>query len=432
MFSLPACQVRENQLILQTTPLSGESLSAYGWVGVSFTEPMDRETIAAAFSLSPPVVGETFWQDQTFWFRPIDPYLQDTIYTASLSGEISTAAGRALRVDRTWDFTLRPPDLLYFVPQGEGGEIWRASADGFDPRPLTDTAGAVQEFAADRSGSLIAFSALNSAGGSDLWVMDRDGENQSRLLDCGADLCGEPAWSMDRARIAYTRSIYNPSAGGYAPAQVWTVEAESRETAQLYQSEIAFGHSPSFSPDGRKLATYDTTQNAIRVLDLLTSQESGIPRTLPGSGDWSADSRQILFTDVLTAENEPFVEIYIADLQNGEVRIAFETPSTDTDFSQPRWHPDGNWLAVALRPVNAGISKALWVLPLSLGAPIRVTDEPSANYSAYQWDPWGEILVFQRLSLGGSEPQITRWRWDWETREAVQILEEGARPQWLP
>jgi len=429
---LSSCKIQENRLISQTTPQPDEIISAFGWVGVSFTGPMDHESVDKSFSISPPVEGETFWQENTLWFRPIEPFVQDTIYTVQLSGEVVTAEGRTARLDRTWDFTIRQPDLIYFVPMGEGGEIWRASADGGDPRPLTPSSVAALEYAADCSGEQIAFSVLNKAGGSDLWLMDRDGADQRLLLNCDQDLCSEPAWSMDRVRIAYTRTVYDPSAGGYDPAQVWTVDVASGDTAQLYQSTIAFGHSPSFSPDGQKLSTYDTTQNAIRVLDLQTSQESGIPRTLPGSGDWSADSRQILFTDVLAAANEPFVEIYIADLASGEVDTAFKTPSTDTDFSQPRWHPEGNWLAVALRPVNANITKALWILPLSLGAPISVADDPSANFSAYQWDPWGKTLAFQRLVLSGSDPQISIWRWDWETREAVQIIKQGARPQWLP
>lgn len=426
------CQSRGDQLISQTIPLPGESISAFGWAGISFSQPMNQESVEAAFSISPKVQGETFWQEETFWFRPIAPFSLNETYQARLLGELETSDGYTASVDHTWEFTIRPPDLIYFVPMAEGGEIWRASADGGDARQLTDTGGNVFEFSPDRSGSQIAFSDQNESGGRDLWIIGRDGENQRLLLNCGNDVCGEPAWSMDRARIAYTREVYVPEAGGYQPAQVWTVEVEGGETSQLYQSEIAFGHSPSFSPDGKKLASYDTTQKAIRVLNLQTSLESGIPRVLPGSGDWSPDSTQILFTDLLPAENEPFVEIYIADLEDGTLKPAFETPSTDTDFSQPRWRPDGDWLAVSLRPVNANITKALWVLPLAEGNSIRVAGEPSANYSAYRWDPWGESLVFQRFDLGNSDSETTILRWDWDSRQAVRIIEEGARPQWLP
>lgn len=432
VFVLSSCQIQENRLISQTVPLPGESISAFGWVGVHFSETMEQASVEAMFSISPPVDGETFWQEETFWFRPITPFSKDTAYQARLAGELETLDGRRASVNLSWAFTIRPPDLIYFVPMDEGGEVWRASADGMDPRQLSITGGNVFEFATDRSGALIAYSVQNEAGGRDLWLMDRDGENQRMLLNCNNDVCGEPAWSMDKTRIAYTREVYIPGVGGYDPAQVWIVKVKRGETSQLYQSEVAFGHSPSFSSDGLKLATYDATQNAIRVLNLHTSQESGIPRILPGSGDWSSDSERLLFTDLVEAENEPFVEIYIADLANGTVETAFDDPTTDTDFSQPRWHPDGNWLAVSLRPVNANITKALLILPLEAGSPISVGGDPAANYSAYQWDPWGDSLVYQRLAFGGSDPEISLWRWDWDSRQAVKILESGTRAQWLP
>lgn len=431
-FILPACQIQQNRLIAQTHPLTGEALSAFGWVGVEFSRPMNGASVENAFSISPPVEGKTFWQEDTFWFRPIFPFSKNSIYQASLAGELETADGLTASVDLAWQFNIRQPDLIYFVFQGDSGEIWRTASDGSQPRQLSTTGGNVFDFSPDRSGEWIAFTVQNDNGGWDLWVMDREGHDQRMLLKCGKDICAEPAWSMDRERIAYTREVYDLEANGYQPAQVWTVDVTSGETSQLYQSESAFGHSPTFSPDGDKLATYDTTQNAIRVLDLNTFQESGIPRILPGSGDWSPDSNRLLFTDLLPAENEPFVEIYIADLVEGSVDTAFIEPSIDTDFSQPRWSPDGNWLAVGLRPVNANITKSLWLLSLVENATIKIADDPSANHSAYQWDSWGESLVYQRLVLGGFDPEITIWRWDWKTRETEQILEEGARPQWLP
>ena len=199
---LSGCQSQAGRFISQATPAAGEAISAFGWVGISFKEPMDKASVEAAFSISPPTKGQTFWQDASFWFRPIAPLSQETIYTAQLSGEIATVDGQTARVDRSWEFTIRQPELIYFVIMDEGGEVWRAGADGSNPRQLSTTGGNVIEFAADRSGSWIAFSLQNEAGGRDLWLMDRDGENQRQLLACGKDVCAEPAWSMDQTRIA--------------------------------------------------------------------------------------------------------------------------------------------------------------------------------------------------------------------------------------
>lgn len=430
---LSSCQIiNRKPLITHTFPLTGTQLSSWGWVGVAFSQPMDTHSVEASFSLSPDMTGVFFWQENAVWFRPSTAYDLESEYQARLAGDLQTADGQIFPVDITWNYSIRQPDLIYTVPLENGGEIWRASSAGSDSQQLSVTGGNVIEFIPDRTGNWIAFSVQNESDGSDIWIMDRDGENQQMLVNCGQDVCGEPAWSMDRLWIAFTRETYHTDSGGYQSAQIWTVDVQTKETSQLYQSDIAFGHSPSFSPDGNKLASYDTTQTGIRVLNLTSSQESLIPRILPGVGDWSQDGSKIVFTDVVAAENEPYVVIYIVDLATQTVEPAFDEAISDTDFSQPRWAPDSKWLAVSLRPINAEFTKALWVLKLNGDALYPVATDPSATHSSYSWDPWGTSLVYQRLAFSSSDTNPSIWLWDWESMASERLIEIGGRPEWLP
>ncbi|MFN2302184.1 MAG: hypothetical protein ACK2TV_00485, partial [Anaerolineales bacterium] len=113
-------------------------------------------------------------------------------------------------------------------------------------------------------------------------------------------------------------------------------------------------------------------------------------------------------------------------------RCCFSSPSTDTEYSQPRWSPAGNWVAVSLRPVNTSINKALWVLRINSGESHLVSDEPSATFSSYRWDPWGDQLIYQRYKLNSANPQLSIWKWDWETQESSLLIENGGRAEWLP
>ena len=429
IIALSGCQSRQNAKIIERVlPSDSSKVSAYGWVGTSFVETMDKATVENAFTLTPNTQGKTFWAGDTFWFRPIQAYETDTTHQASLSGEVVTTEGTSFDVDQTWSFTIREASLLYFVSAGRGGEVWRAQPDGSDPNQLTLTDNNVFEFASDRTGETIVFTYQNTAGGRDLWLMDRDGEDQRLLLNCGQDLCNEPAWSTDGQTIAYTREIYFEEEGGFQPGQIWTVDVENGQTSQLYQSEFAYGHSPSFSPDGEKLASYDTVNNGIRILNLTSSQESIIPTAIPGSGDWSSDGSKIIFTDLVAAENEPYIAVYTLDFNTNEIEQVLDEGAGDTDFSQPRWSPDGERVAVSLRPVNSNISKTLWVLRLDGSFSRQISDDMSATFTAYQWDPWGERLVYQRYDLSSADSSI----WIWEAGESIQIIEKGARPQWLP
>lgn len=389
---------------------------------------MNEESVQKAFTLSPDTAGVTFWQDNKFWFRPIQAYDKDSDYQARLSGEVKTSEGNSFDVDLNWTFTVREPSLLYYVPAVEGGEVWKIKADGSDAEQITFTDNNVLEFSSDRTGETILLTVQNELGGRDLWLMDHGGEDQRLFLNCRQDLCSEPAWSTDGETIAYTREVYLDEEGGYQPAQVWTADTRSGQTAQLYQSDIAFGHSPSFSPDGKKLATYDTLNNGIRILNLTSSQESIIPTVMPGSGDWSPDGSKIIFTNLVAAENEPFVAVYTLDLETDEIQQVLSMGEGDTDFSQPRWSPDGDRVAVSLRPVNSNISKTLWILRLDGSFSRQISDDFSATFTAYQWDPWGDRLVYQRYDLSSGNSSI----WVWTSGENLKIIENGIRPQWLP
>ena len=430
---LCSCQVNPAAtLISHTYPETGDELSAFGWVGVTFKQPMSHETVEGAFFISPDVSGQIFWEDNTFWFRPLLAFKQDKLYQAHLNGDLETTDGQKISVNMTWDFSIREPDLIYYVRDGDLGEIWRCASDGSQIQQLSMTGGNVFDFTSNQSGTWIAYTVQNESNGLDLWVMDRDGENQQLLIDCRQDICSEPAWAMDQSWIAYTRERFLQEANGYQPAQVWEVEIQSSATSPLNQDDRIFGHSPSFSPDGTNLAIYDTTQQAIRVVDLQTLQETLIPHTLPGTGDWSSDSSQILFTDEVPAVMEPFVDLYLAYLSTGEVKTALSEAFTDTTFGQPRWSPDGDWVAISLRPANAAVSKMLWLLSLRGENHLSITNDQSATYSAYSWGHWGQRLVYQRLALGCSDPQVSLWLWDWQTKRGILIVGNGTRPEWLP
>jgi len=124
----------------------------------------------------------------------------------------------------------------------------------------------------------------------------------------------------------------------------------------------------------------------------------------------------------------PLVQVFVLDLETNALNTVLDVGLSDTDFSQPRWSPDGESVAVSLRPVNASISKALWVLRLDGLVNRQITDDPTATFTAYEWDPWGDRLVYQRYDLGSSKTSI----WLWQSGENKMIIDNGTRPKWLP
>lgn len=412
-------------------PAEGERVGAYGPIGIRFNEEMDQDSVESHFSITPAIKGTFSWEGDTLWFFPRLPFVQSQTYQVTLDSGSKSVENRELLKSMVWTVEVRSPDIVYLVLDDTGGDLWRYDLQSETTHELTKTEGKVIDFSPSLSGNLIAYAANNTLGGSDLWVIDRGGSSASKLLTCDEDRCSQPVWRNNEQIIAYSREPYNSDSNQYLPSRIWTVNTKTSATNSLYQQETAYGDTPSFSPDGKYLASYDLTQNAIRILDLDTSQESLLPSTIQRMGDWSVNSDAMIFTELIPSILEPEVIVYVANLEDQSINQVL-TIIDSTDFSQPRWSPDDDWMAVSLRPVNAPVSKALWVFRLDGTQSIEIADEPSATFSAYRWDPWGSRLVYQRVALGSSAPLTSIWLWDWKAMERELIIQNGARPEWLP
>ena len=410
-------------------PAEDAQAGIYGPIGIQFSQPMDQTSVEAHFSLSPTVSGHFDWEEDTLWFFPDTMLDPDQEYQLSLSAGAKSANNRTLLESQQWTLSIRSPDILYLVPGDHGGELWLWDTTLQTTQPLTNTGSRIIDYSPNHTGEWIAYSVENEEGGSDLWLVNRKGTEHKLLLSCRPDYCSQPDWSPDGKWIAYTRQAYDPDKGLLQASRVWTVNVDSSETTPLYENEDSLGQMPSFSPDGTKLASYDTVLDGIRILNLETSEETIVQTSLEEMGDWSADGKSLLFINLLPSALEPEVMIYIADLENESIMQALGGDAEATSFSQPRWTPDGTWIAVSLRPINSTANKALWVLKTDGSDAVSVSDDLSASFSSYHWDYWGKRLIYQRLSFS-LQPSV--WIWDMETGEKQLLIGEAARPQWLP
>jgi Tol biopolymer transport system component len=393
---------------------------------------MASGSVESHFTVQPEVEGAFPWDGPTLWFVPDERLDPGQVYQLTIAAGAESANGRKMRTPITWQAIVREPDLLYLVVDTTGGDLWRFEFNSDETYPLTNTNASVIDYAPSPNGDFIAYAQHNAKGGHDLWLIDRDGIHSNLLLDCGPDRCSQVAWSPDGEWIAYARESYQADEKRYVSARVWSVNTATGETAPVYQQAQAYGHSPSFSPDGKRLAMYDSVNNAIRILELETSQESVIPTAYPGVGDWSPNGEELIFIDLVPGILEPNVAIFIVNFSLQEVHPALGDFIPNMDYDPPQWSPDGEWIAYATRPVDSGISKTIWVKNLTQGDPFMLTDEPSATFVGYRWDPWGERLVFQRYPISGPISHASIWLWERESSDTRLLIENGARPEWLP
>ena len=167
--------------------------------------------------------------------------------------------------------------------------------------------------------------------------------------------------------------------------------------------------SPSWSPDGRKLAyvSFESGNSAIYIQDISTGAREKIAsfRGINGAPSFSPDGRQLALT--LSRSGNP--EIYVMDLGSRSLRQITTTSAIDTE---PVWSADGSSIYFTS---DRGGRPQIYRVPASGGSASRVTFEGNYNATATVSYDGKKVAVVQgsgnnyRIALMDSSLGGARW-----------------------
>lgn len=132
--------------------------------------------------------------------------------------------------------------------------------------------------------------------GAQIWIMNRDGSGQHRLLKDPGYQDSDSAWSPDGTKIAFSRCAIPFGNCGIAVAN-----ADGTRIRTVVDDNW-FAGTPRFSPDGRRIV-FDSDRNGfLDAIWVANINGGGLKRITPPSmegfyPDWSPDGRRIVFTD---------------------------------------------------------------------------------------------------------------------------------------
>ena len=417
--------------IMQVSPINGQ-LGANSSVGIVFSHPMDQASVEQYFSVSPVVTGTLRWEGSTLWFDNDSVWEKNTEYEIRIREDAVSETGRPLQKSLILPLTVRAPHVIFINATKGDRELWQLPLSGETPIQITDTGGRVFDYVVSPQGDSIVFSVTTQDGGIDLWKIDMTDQNTVVLLSCSPDRCANPTWSPDGTQIAYTRERkVDAPAQPYAPSRIWTLNVVSGETAPLFPENDQLGASPSWSPDGARIAFFDGATQDIRILTLSTGDIFALKSTTGVPGSWSPSGRQMFYNGALPDTNRQ--SIYLVDLILPDISTWANSDKLSAEsIGMPAISPDGAWVVFTASFSSAERGNQLWLMPIggNYGNVISA-DETFAHFN-YEWDPFSNALVYQRLKLGvsGAAPEIVYW--DMDTWESVLLVENGAFPDWLP
>jgi TolB protein len=240
------------------------------------------------------------------------------------------------------------------------------------------------------------------AGGSDIYTVNADGSNLTRLTD-GMD----PSWSPDGRQIAFSR--------WRTPWGVYTINADGGNERLLFGSNVA--RTPVWSPDGDRLAFYFETEGwALPGIEF------------PEGEHWRFVPRH------------PQMEWHI-----GTVDVAdgyFHQPNCERFSFVPTWSADGKWIVydgdhgLSITAVGGTNNQALTENAHD-HFPVWSPDGTRITFMHWQHDHW-EIYIMNadgsgRWPLTSSSPFLERRpnnvspAWSPDGRQIVFLSDRGAK-----
>ena len=254
--------------------------------------------------------------------------------------------------------------------------------------------------------------ASDEAGSLDLFVTGV-GDSPTRRLTRSPRDEFSPAWSPDGRWITYR---VNPRRGDDT-GDIWIMRPDGSRKRNLTRTPRVAEWSPSFSPDGTRIAYYS---NAVGVGDVWIMRPDGTGRrNLTRNGalneypTWSPDGRSLAFN----SHRDRQFEVYRATSTGLRQRNLTRSPAED---QWPAWSPDGRHIAFSS---DRDAGEDIFVMRADGSGVRNLTRTPTLDESHPTWLPDGRLSY----SRHGETGPIELWAVDVDRAETHR-LETSVEP----
>ena len=222
-------------------------------------------------------------------------------------------------------------------------------------------------------------------GNKQVYVMDADGQNITRLTHHPADDWEPSSWSPDGHRIAFSSKRNGND-------EIYTMDADGHNLVRLTYHDADDRHA-SWSPDGRRITFTSLRDGNWEIYTMDADGHNLVRLTYHDADDkdptWSPDGRRIAFSSKRNGSSN----VYVMDADGQNItRLTYH----DADDRGPSWSPDGERITF---PSLRDGDWELYVVDADGHNLVRLTCHPDRDWGP-EWSPDGKHLAFSSFREG--------------------------------
>ena len=253
----------------------------------------------------------------------VNPVAELYVVAADGSGLRRLTRDRFQDFSPTWSADSRT--IAFVSHRGGGNPLMTVSANGGRIKRLA-TGGYYDEPDWSPDGRQLAVSLHAGADQTDIYVVNSDGSGLTQLTEADEEADTSPTWSPNGRRIAFVRTP-SLSDNSLPMDDIYVMNADGRRQVRLTRIDANY---PAWSPNGRWIAFLSYGRKGYSMYRM--NADGGGLRGLAG-GDvgepsWSPDGTKIAF--------ERVGDIYVMDADGTRKRRIFRSSSGAYD---PAWQP---------------------------------------------------------------------------------------------
>jgi dipeptidyl aminopeptidase/acylaminoacyl peptidase len=416
-----------------------EILSSYPRLQFQFSQDIEPEVVNASFYVNPEISGTWSWLegDLAVWQPDTSIPSGQSIHFGFQNPEASLDSNVSRLKPFEWKAFIREPEIALLKGVGNGKELFRISPENPEiEKQLTQTDGNIVDFTVSPDGEQILFSKLNDRFGLDLWMMNRDGQAQTMILDCGVDRCSSADWNPLRDEIVFTIEKSSDETSFMNPElpKPYVLNLIAGTTSQVMDDDQKVGYDPIWSSKGQWISFWEGVQGGTVIVHGTSKEVGYADPSNEDTGCWSPEERYFYYSDV-KEEGLPIVSIiYQVDILTGLRDFYTGSALFDLGYNYyyPVCHPHGQGLLAVVQVDPKIPTRELWWV-LSDGSYKVVYDDLSQIVTQFSWSPDGSKVLFLSDSLTELSDGSKIGIWEVETLSSQPSISDHVfQLHWLP